>query len=298
MPIPESDPFVTIPMVTPFDDQDQVDHDAIARNISRWMETPLSGFIVGSQSGEEWFLSEAEKLSVARTVVQSVDDFRFVVGGIDCPGVTETLRRADAFADAGAEMVRLRFPRNPALVEPYFEQVLPRCPVPALLMHQCNPERFGLAGEPAASPAVIGRVCAMEGVFGYVTDHDIRFEARVRQHVPETCRFWICNGSLVLAGTLIGCNGTTTAFSNVWPEALMEILQLGMAGRYDEAQALQDKVRRIDAVMLPYFAAGIKAAMNLRGFDGTHPRHPTPAMPAEDVARLEAAMRDAGLLGG
>jgi dihydrodipicolinate synthase/N-acetylneuraminate lyase len=296
MPIPASDPHVSIPMVTPFDDQDRVDHEAIGRNIDRWLQSPLTGFIVGSATGEESMLSEEEKLAITRTVAAAVDDQRFVVGGIDCESVTETLRRAEAFAEAGAEMVRVRFPRAEQQVLSYFQHLLPRCPLPVLLMHQCNPERFGLAGEPAASEELIGEVASLEGVFGYVTDHDIRFEARVREHVPADRRFWICNGSIVLAGTLIGCNGTTTAFSNVWPEALHEILTLGMAGRYSEAQDLQRRVWRIDAVMLPYRAAGVKAAMNLLGFDGTHPRSPVPPMPSGQVQRLEQVMRTSGLL--
>ena len=296
MPIPSGDPHVTIPMVTPFDDQDRVDHDAIGRNIERWLASTLTGFIVGSATGEEYMLSEEEKLAITRTVAGCIDDRRFVVGGIDCESVTETLRRAEAFAGAGAEMVRVRFPRSEERVLPYFQQLLSRCPLPVLLMHQCNPERFGLAGEPAASEELIGQVAAMEGVFGYVTDHDIRFEARVREQVPREKQFWICNGSIVLAGTLIGCNGTTTAFSNVWPTALHEILTLGMAGRYDEAQELQRRVWRIDAVMLPYRAAGVKAALNLLGFDGTRPRAPIPPMPDDQVRTLEQVMRDSELL--
>jgi len=296
MPIPNEDPIVTIPMVTPFDPNDRVDHEAIAFNVERWLKTPLTGFIVGTASGEEWFLSEAEKLKIMRTVAGSLDERRFLVGGIDCPSVTETLRRAEAFADAGAEMVRLRFPRDRSVVEAYFQQVLPRCPVPALLMHQCNPERFGLAGEPAASPEVIGRVCELDGVFGYVTDHDTRFEERVRQFVPNDRRFWICNGSLALSGAFIGCNGITTAFSNVWPDALHQILNLGMSARYDEARQLQQHVNNIDAVMLPYRAAGIKAAMNLLGLRGTQPRSPKLPMPENELIRLKAAMNEAGLV--
>lgn len=296
MTIAQQDPIVTIPMVTPFDDQDRVDHEAIAFNVQRWLGTALTGFIVGTASGEEWFLSENEKLEIAKTVADALDERRFLIGGIDSPSVTETLRRADAFVNVGAEMVRIRLPRNERVVESYFEQILPRCPVPVLLMHQCNPERFGFAGEPAASPEVIGRVASMDGVFGYVTDHDIRFEAKVRQFVPANRRFWICNGSLALSGSLIGCNGTTTAFSNVWPDALSKILTLGNSGRYDEAQDLQRQVQRIDAVMLPYFAAGVKAAMNLLGFRGTHPRAPTPPMPSDEISRLRQVMQDAGLL--
>lgn len=296
MPIPAADPIIAVPMVTPFDENDQLDYGAAERNVGRWLATPLAGFIVGTQSGEELYLSFEEQLALARVVGQSLDDRRFLVGGIDCPSVTESLRRAEAFAEVGAEAVRVRFPRNRDVVEDYFEQFVPHCPVPVLLMHQSVPERFGAAGAPAARPEVLGRVAQMDGVFGYVTDHDMRFEAQVRRHVPADKRFWICNGSMILSGTLIGCNGTTTAFSNIWPTALKELLELGMAGRYEQAQALQEQVRLIDEIMLPHLAAGIKAALKLLGFEGMIPRRPTRAMPAEELNRLEKAMRAAGLL--
>ncbi len=235
-------------------------------------------------------------MDCAQNRPQLADQQRFLIGGIDCPSVTETLRRAVAFAEAGAEMVRLRIPRYESVVESYFEQVLSRCPLPVLVMHQCNPERFGFAGAPAAAPEVIGRICTMDNVFGYVTDHDIRYEAQVRRCVPDDRRFWICNGSLILSGTLIGCNGTTTAFANVWPSALDELLRLGIAGHYEEARPLQEKVQSIDATMLRYGAAGVKAALHLLGFHGTRPRSPILPMPTNAVAILEAEMRAAELL--
>jgi dihydrodipicolinate synthase/N-acetylneuraminate lyase len=293
-----SDPIVNIPMAIPFDESDQVDHAALSRNVERWMKTPATGFLVGSQTGEEWFLSETEKLEAARTVAQTLDQSRVLLGGIDCPSVTETLRRADAFAEAGAEMVRIRFPRGESTVESYFEQVLARCPVPVLLMHQPEPVSFGLAGRPAAAPEVLAAVTNMDNVFGYVTDHDLRFEVRVRDLVSPEKRFWICNGSIILQGTLIGCNGTTTAFSNIWPGALHSLLKHGMEGRYDEAQPLQKQIRTIDAIMLPWLAAGVKASLKLLGFEGMVPRNPVAPMPAGEVAKLEVAMRDAGLLAG
>jgi len=296
MPVPTSDPIVNIPIVTPFDEADRVDHEALAGNIERWLDTPAAGFLVGSQTGEEWSLSEREKLAVAHTVRQNLDERRFLMAGIDCPSVTETLRRAEAFAETGAEIVRIRFPRVTALIEPYFEQVLPRCPVPVLLMHQCEPARFGEAAAPAGPPELLGRIADMDNVFGYVTDHDVRFEARVRRCVSRERRFWICNGSLILHGTLIGCNGTTTAFANIAPAALEELLRLGMAGRYEEARPLQEHVQKIDAVMLPYLGAGVKAALKLLGFDGMRPRSPTPAVPPAVTDEIERLMRDAELL--
>lgn len=291
-----SDPIVNIPIVTPFNDTDQVDHEALSRNVERWMKTRATGFLVGSQTGEEWFLSENEKLEILHTVRQTLDDSRVLIGGIDCPSVTETLRRAEAFANAGAEMVRIRFPRGESTIESYFDQVLKRCPVPVLLMHQPEPASFGLAGRPAASPEVLASIANSDNVFGYVTDHDLRFEVRVRDLVSRQKRFWICNGSIILQGTLIGCNGTTTAFSNIWPDALHQLLKLGMDGRYVEAQPLQKQIREIDAIMLPWLAAGVKASLKLLGFEGMQPRNPVAPMPTEEVTQLEIVMRQVGLL--
>lgn len=297
MPIPSEDPIVNIPVVTPFDAQDRVDLDALSANVDRWQKTAAAGFLIGSQSGEELFLSEDEKLEMVRTISACRTEQQFVLGGIDCPSVTETLRRADAFANAGAEVLRIRFPRGgDAVVDAYFSELLPRCPLPVLLMHQCIPERFGEAGPPAAKPELLGDVCNRDNVFGYVTDHDVRFEARVKWRVTEDRRFWICNGSIILHGTLIGCNGTTTAFANIWPNALDKLLRLGMAGKYEEAMELQTAVQKIDAVMLPYLATGIKAAMQLLGFRGTRNRRPTPEMPPAEIARLKVVMTEAGLL--
>ena len=297
MPIPDRVPMICVPMVTPFDDKDRVDHDAIAFNLDRWKNTPLTAFLVGSQSGEEWSLCDSEKLDVARSVAAHLEGDRFLLGGIDTPSITETLRQIDQFAEVGAEAVRIRFPRTPDTVVRYFEEVLIRSSLPVLLMHQGAPSSFGIAGPPAASAETIARITTIEGVFGYVTDHDLRFESRVRHLVPDHIHFWICNGSLAMHGALMRCTGTTTAFSNIWPEALYKILELGRAGRFEEVRNLQKQVQEIDAIMLPYLAAGVKAAMNIRGLKGTHPRSPVSEVPPAVQKKLEAAMTRASIAG-
>jgi len=296
MTIPTDDPIVAVPMVTPFDEADQIDFDAAQRNVERWCKTANQIFIIGSQSGEEFMISEPERVDLLRVVTDALEGDRITAGGIDAPSVVETLRQAERYAEAGAEMVRLRFPRIESEVLPYFQQVLPRCPVPVLLMHQSNPSSFGVAAKPAGSPELLGEISSMDGVFGYVTDHDMRFEARVRRFVPEDKRFWICNGSMILSGTLIGCNGTTTAFSNIWPDALKQLLEQGISGKYAEAESIQEQIRRIDEIMLPYLATGIKTCLSLMGFEGMRPRQPSQPMPDADVRRLRMELESAGLL--
>ena len=296
MTIPTNDPLIAVPMVTPFDTADQLDFDAAQRNVERWCNTAISVFIIGSQSGEEFMMSESERVELLGCVTDALEGERITVGGIDAPSVVETLRQAERYAEAGAEMVRVRFPRIESEVLPYFQQVLPRCPVPVLLMHQSSPASFGVAAKPAGSPELLGEVASMDGVFGYVTDHDMRFEARVRRFVPADKRFWICNGSMILSGTLIGCNGTTTAFSNIWPDALRRLLEQGMAGNYAEVESIQEQIRRIDEIMLPYLATGIKTCLDIMGFEGMRPRQPSQPMPDHAIQRLRIEMEAAEIV--
>ena len=86
----------------------------------------------------------------------------FSIGGIDCPSAIETLRQAENYVEAGAEMLRIRFPREETLVTDYFHEILPRCPAPVLLMHQTSPASFGIAARPAATPEVLGEIAGLE----------------------------------------------------------------------------------------------------------------------------------------
>ncbi len=232
MPIPLSDPIVVAPTPTPFADDDRVDYDALARNVERWLKTPLSGFVLGTANGEELSLSEEEKVAIVRAVSDAHAGRRFAIAGIDSPSTADTLRLAERYAKAGADMVRVRIPRGlpPSAVMAYFEEVASHSPVPLVVIHQT------FSGQPAAPPEVIGAVCSLANVFGYITDHDIRFEGYVRPYVPLDRKFWICNGGLLLYGALLGANGACMWLGNIAPALCVEIMALGCEESFPEAR--------------------------------------------------------------
>lgn len=142
MPAPSEDPIIVAPSPTPFAEDDSVDYGAIERNVERWLATPLAGFQLNSENGEESFLSEEERLEIVRTVYRVCAGKKTIIGGIDSPSVTDTLRLAERLVDAGADLLRLRIPRLPPNVRGYFEQVVPRAPVPVVINHQMAPGMF------------------------------------------------------------------------------------------------------------------------------------------------------------
>jgi 4-hydroxy-2-oxoglutarate aldolase len=275
-----------------------VDYGAIERNVRRWLDSPLSGFVLNSENGEEAFLSEQERLEIVRTVHRACAGQKFIIGGIDNPSVTETLRTAEALVQVGAEMIRVRIPRLTNNVREYFEQVAPRISVPVVIIHQPAPGTF-LGGPASMSlPAeLIGELVAMDNVFGYIMSSDIRFESRVRTFVAAEKKFWACNGSLLLAGAVIGANGACMMLGNVAPKQCCDVLQLAMEHKLAESQRLQGRLLEADWHILSRGAAGLKAALNLLGYSAGLPRAPNSPCSAAEVDLIKKAMHKAGLLG-
>ena len=297
MPIPTEDPIVIAPSPTPFTEDDRVDIAAVERNTEKWLKTPLSGFMLNSENGEESFLSEEERLEIIRAVNDARAGQKFIVGGIDNPSVTESLRITETLANAGAELVRVRIPRLTDNVRGYFDDLIPRLPVPALLINQPAPGMFGQSLPMAAgSPEMIGAVCEMENVYGYIAGGNIRFESMTRMHVPADKKFWIGNGVLLLPGAAIGANGACLMFGNIAAAECIEMLTLVRDGKLAEAQEMQLRLNNADWQVLSRGAAGIKAALNLLGYEGTQPRQPSTPLGEPEIGRLKLALREAGLL--
>ena len=109
------DPIIVAPTPTPFDEWGaDVDFGALERNIRRWIKTPLSGFVLTTANGEELALSDDERVGIVRAAAEALEGQRqrFVIAGIDNPSTWGTLRLADRYAYAGADMIRVRVPRG------------------------------------------------------------------------------------------------------------------------------------------------------------------------------------------
>ncbi|HCI85572.1 MAG TPA: hypothetical protein DHV68_01870 [Dehalococcoidia bacterium] len=297
MPIPSSNPIVVAPSPTPFTADDKVDHAAIERNVQKWLKTQLSGFVLNSENGEEQFLSETERLEIVRTVNATRSGEKFIVGGVDTSSVTESIRMAEDLVETGAEMIRIRIPRLAKDVTGYFEQVVPRVPAPVVIIHQMAPGQFAGGDAPVGAPAeVIGELIDIDNVFGYIASGNVRFEARVRTFVTTDKPFWLGNGLLLLAMSAIGANGACLMFGNVAPTECHQIISNVMNGDLKTAQEIQNRCIEADYQILDRGAAGIKAALDLMGYDGGAPRMPNQPISSEEREVIRKAMQQAKLI--
>ena len=296
MPIPSSDPIVVAPTNMPFNSDESLDLDALSRNVDKFCETALSGFVVGSYGGEEFHMGEPEKVLSIKTVVEAHAGRKFVIAGIDALSPTEAVRLSNLYAEAGADMVRVRIPPaagkgNVAPIQDYFEQVTSKSPIPVVIIHQPKTP-MGVD----VTPAEVRDITSFENVFAYIMSLNYRYECRISSFVSDAVKFWTCNGSLLMPGGMIGAVGACLLFGNWGPHIARDIIQACLDGRYAEARELQERINRIDFLGMSWGVAVQKTGLSLLGYEGTMPRKPNLPLSDTQISEVKDALIEARIL--
>ena len=106
--IPEKkDIPIVAPTPTPFTKNDIPDYLSIEKNINKWNETSLDGFVLGSYGGEEFHLSEDEKIEIIKVVSKTMSNKKFIIAGIDTASPTIAIKLAEKYAYAGANLMKM-----------------------------------------------------------------------------------------------------------------------------------------------------------------------------------------------
>ena len=296
MPIPSSDPIVVAPTNMPFNSDESLDLDALSRNVDKFCETALSGFVVGSYGGEEFHMGEPEKVLSIKTVVEAHAGRKFVIAGIDALSPTEAVRLSNLYAEAGADMVRVRIPPaagkgNAAPIQDYFEQVTSKSPIPVVIIHQPKTP-MGVD----VTPAEVRDITSFENVFAFIMSLNYRYECRISSFVSDAVKFWTCNGSLLMPGGMIGAVGACLLFGNWGPHIARDIIQACLDGRYAEARELQERINRIDFLGMSWGVGVQKTGLSLLGYEGTVPRKPNLPLSDTQISEVKDALIEARIL--
>ena len=296
MPIPSADPIVVAPTNMPFNSDESLDLAALSRNVDKFCETALSGFVVGSYGGEEFHMGEPEKVLSIKTVVEAHAGRKFVIAGIDALSPTEAVRLSNLYAEAGADMVRVRIPPaagkgNAAPIQDYFEQVTSKSPIPVAIIHQPKTP-MGVD----VTPAEVSDITSFENVFAYIMSLNFRYECRISSFVSDAVKFWTCNGSLLMPGGMIGAVGACLLFGNWGPHIARDIIQACLDGRYAEARELQERINRIDFLGMSWGVGVQKTGLSLLGYEGTMPRKPNLPLSDTQISEVKDALIEARIL--
>ncbi|MBC8165009.1 MAG: dihydrodipicolinate synthase family protein, partial [Bryobacteraceae bacterium] len=151
---------------------------------------------------------------------------------------------------------------------------------------------------PEIAPAIstadqIFELCEIPNVAGLkFTDFDLYKLGRVRAAGNV-----LFNGrdEILVAGLLMGADGGIGTFYNLVPELFVQVYDLALAGKWDEAKKVQDRINRLITVVLrfPLFPA-IKEILGWSGIDCGQCVAPRRRLTSEERMALRSALHEAG----
>ena len=264
------------PIVTPFTSDDTIDEGALQRNVLRWMQTPLTGLVVLGSNGEAPQLEDVEADRVVEIVRQHVPRERPLIAGTGRESTKATIAATARAAAAGVDAVLVRTPSffkaqmTTDVFVRHYTEVADASPVPVLLY---NVAMFTGVTLPVEA---VERLAAHPNIVGMKeSGSDIGLIADYINRTPDDFTVLAGSATTVFHAVCAGCDGAILALAALLPEACVAMLELVRENRLDEARALQQRVMPLArAVGGTYGVSGLKAALDLIGYNGGVPRPP------------------------
>ena len=210
-------------MLTPFDEQREIDWESLKKLIDWYLRAGVQGLFANCQSSEMFFLSEAESLQLTRFVLDHVDGrVPVVASGHTACGLSQQIDQLGEMAETGVDSVILISNRLAAPSEGDDTVLDSLGKITAAL-----PDKVGLGIYECPQPykrLLSDKVvswCAQSGRYTFIKDTCCQIETiRRRIELIRGSRVHLANanGQTLLASLQAGAHGYSGVMANFHPE--------------------------------------------------------------------------------
>lgn len=263
-------------LTTPFAADGSVSLSDLKYNIERYNSTGLAGYVVLGSTGESVLLSRSEMDAILAAVKEAAGQGKRLIAGAGAESTAETIERTKRAAEFGYQLALVKTPHyykpayKPDVLIAHYRRVADASPIPVLLYSVPIFTGITLEAPEVAALAEHPNIAGIKDSSGHVM--------RVAEMVAAApADFQVLTGSAptLLAGVMVGAKGAILALASALPEKCVELFDLVRSGQIEKAQALQKVVLAVSkAVASEHAIAGVKFAMNQRGYRGGIPRLP------------------------
>ncbi|KAI0003597.1 dihydrodipicolinate synthetase [Xylariaceae sp. FL0662B] len=311
-------PLVTgvyVPVVCFFHPKtEDIDKDTIARHAVRLAQAGVKGLATQGSNGEAVHLTPAERQLVTVTTRKALNEASFshipIIVGCGAQSTRETIQYCHEAWEAGGDYAlvlppsyyaSLFAPSSETIIE-YFTSVASASPIPVIIYNYPGAVNgLDLSSDVilklAQHPKIVGvkLTCGNTGKLNRVASATREQSKNYNPHKPE---FLVLGGSadFSIQSLIAGGHGVLAGLANIAPKACIKTVELYKAGRYDEAQKLQETLSRGDWTAIQAGVVGVKAGLQAWMGYGGYARSPLPKPTAEQLASWKEGFRDLVLL--
>ncbi len=210
-------------MLTPFDENREIDWPSLKKLIDWYLAAGVSGLFANCQSSEMFFLSDAESLQLTRFVLEYVDGrVPVVASGHTACGLAQQIEQLGRMAETGVDSVILISNRlamqseGDEVVLNSLQKITAAFPKSVGLgIYECPQPYKRLLSDEVVS------WCAQSGRYTFIKDTCCQIETiRRRLGLIKGSRLHLANanGQTLLASLQAGCHGYSGVMTNFHPE--------------------------------------------------------------------------------
>jgi dihydrodipicolinate synthase/N-acetylneuraminate lyase len=267
---------VIVPLVTPFDEQNQLDLAGVQRVCEFVLSKGVQSVMAGGTTGEGMLMSLGERKALLECILSTVQGRVPVIAHVGCIDTGSTLELARHARQAGADIL--------SAIVPYFftftdEQIYRHF----MALSQAVPDLplllyvFPGNAKNDISPVLLERlVKAAPNIVGIKSSNPdlVRYQEYM-QAGGEGFATYFGPDNLMLAGLALGGWGQISGNANAYPEVYVKLYEAFQRNDLAEAQRLQILAKQVaDLHRSGRNPAFLKASLNLRGVEAGKVRPP------------------------
>lgn len=289
-------------LVTPFTKSDEVDTQASRWLVRNAIDSGVHALICMGSLGEFPSLTDEERKTVIKTVVDEANGRVPVIAGVGSGSTKTSIIMTNEAADIGVDAVEalppFYFNIGDEAVFQHYEKLASSAKVPVFIYN------FPGTTKVTMSPALVARLAELPNIIGIKNSVDslihLRSIIRSTREISKRKPFAVFCGieDYLIPGMLLGATGTVSGFSNFIPKVIVQIYENCKNGRITEAFDLYNNiVAPLKELAPPPEPVGaLKTGASLFGSVNTTVRLPL-LDPAKDTgAKMKAILQKEGLL--
>src|SRR5438067_4815657 len=258
----------------------------------------LDGVVALGSNGEAAHLSEAERVRSIGWVREALPAPLRLIAGTGAESTKATIERTRAAAAEGAEAALVIAPSyfrrqlTAEALRAHYHSVAEASPIPILIYNVPVHMGYDLGAE------WIVRLTGHRNVAGLKdSSGDIARLPGLRAQLGPDFVVLAGAGEKMVDALAAGADGAIAALANLAPAASADIRRSWLEGRADQARQQQRTIAPLgEALTRGYGVPGLKAALQMLGYDHGDPRPPLPPLPSAELPNLRRLLEEAQLM--
>jgi len=279
-------------LTTPFAEDGSVSLAGLKHNIQRYNGTDMAGYVAIGSTGESVLLTRSEVEGVLTTVKEAAGKEKKLIAGTGAESTAETIERTKRAAELGYHAALVKTPYyykpsyKPDVLIAHYRRVADASPIPVMLYSV--PQFTGVAleapevAELAQHPNIIG----IKDSSG-----NVQRVAEMIAATPAAFQVLVGAAATIYPSLALGARGGILALACALPEKCVALFELVRKGHHEKARELQTMLVTASKMIVSEGGiAGVKYAMDQRGYRGGIPRLPLVPLHDEQKKRLSALL--------